>query len=134
MRPPRSSSLSALDSGSYWLLQATTNSTTIVTSEYLGLPQAKHGSRMSISSLEEGDQADGLIPGQAQAMLTLTLRGTTGAWPIHSWPEHPPRTQAHPGHSGDERGLRLLFCEILSFSRKLNSEAGLQKLQHMLNV
>lgn len=71
MRPPRSSSLSALALGSYWLLLATTNSTTTVTSEYLGLPQAKRGSRMSISSLEEGDQIDGLSPGQAQAMLAL---------------------------------------------------------------
>lgn len=71
MRPPRSSSLSALALGSYWLLRVTTNSTTTVTSEYLGLPQAKRGSRMNISSLEEGDQIDGLTPGQAQAMLTL---------------------------------------------------------------
>lgn len=49
MLPLRSSFPLVLASGSYWLLLATTNSTTTATSEYQGPPQAKLKSGVSVS-------------------------------------------------------------------------------------
>lgn len=88
---------------------------------------------MNISSLEEGKQIGGLTRGQAQAMLTL--------WPsgVPQVPDQFTHGQSsHPEHNLTQATQEMRqapdFCEILSFSRKLNSEAGLQKLQHTLNV
>lgn len=76
----RSSSLLVLALGSYWLLLATINSTTTVTSEYLGSP-SKVESGVSISQLVWKKVL------KLRHVDILTLRGATK----HLWPEQPSR-------------------------------------------
>lgn len=114
MLPHRSSSLLVPALGSYWLSRATTNSTTTVTSEYLGpLPQAKPEGEVSVSQLA-GRKGIRLM-----ASSVAGLGCATDPCPVPSWPEHPPCSKPHPGHSEIERSSRpLAFCESLCISRK----------------